>query len=159
MKRTIMELIVSLFWGAAAYLLYVQFLGMICSYTVDIFRFIKHVPCDTPACALRLIIYYTVLIIHDTVIGLPVFMLFGMVLGMAVSGYQLSRPLLLCAGFLLTQGYYLFIHFDFGYSLPVYVEAIRALIIVIFLILFTRLGCAIKRKWEKKEPASGQQVE
>lgn len=150
MKRTIMELIVSLFWGTAAYLLYVQFLGMVCSYTVDIFRFIRHVPCDMPACTLRLIVYYAVLIIHDTVIGLPVFVLFGMVLGLAVSRYHLSRPLLLCAGFMLTQGYYLFVHFDFGYSLPVYVELIRAVLIAILLIIFTKVGCVIKKKMKEK---------
>ena len=106
-----MELIVSLFWGTAAYLLYVQFLGMVCAYTVDIFR---------------------------------------MVLGLAVSRYHLSRPLLLCAGFMLTQGYYLFVHFDFGYSLPVYVELIRAVLITILLIIFTKVGCVIKKKMKEK---------
>lgn len=154
MKQSIIELILSLFWGVAAYLMYIQLLGMVSAYTVDLFRFVKYVPCDTPACSLRLIVYYTVFLIHDTVIGLPVLVLFGMVLGLSVSSYHLSRPLLLSAGFLLTQGYYLFIRFDFGYSLPVYVEAIRAIVIAVLLILFTKLGCTIKRKADKKRAAS-----
>ncbi len=148
MKRNIFEILVSLLWGTAAYMLYVQILSVVSTKTVETFGVLKHVPVGVGAFNLRLMVYYAVLIFHDTLIGLPLFIMFGMVLGLSISKYHFSRPLLLCAGFFLTQFYYLFIRFNFGYAIPAYVVVIRAALIALLLVFFTRLGCTIKRKWE-----------
>jgi glycosyltransferase involved in cell wall biosynthesis len=146
MKRSLTEGIAAGILGWLAFKLYVPFVGIVFSYTIDIFHFLRYIPCNNPPCALRQMTYYAALVIHDTVLGLPIFFVFGSLFGMFIHKYHLSRPLILSLGFYCSQIYFLFVSTEFGFSLPWFIEIIRALPIMILFIVFTKVGHSIRIK-------------
>lgn len=151
MNRNLIEMILAAIWGAVAFFLYMPFIGIVFAYTNDIYLLLKHIPCENTPCNLRTVVFYATLIAHDSFIALPLFFIFGSLLGMSIFKFHLSRPLILSMGFFCAQFYYMCIYSEFGYPLPFYIEVLRALPIICLFTVFTKLGYSTKLKRKAKK--------
>ena len=153
MTRTLIKIIVGYTKGVLAFIVYIPFVGIVFSITYGIYRLLKYVPCTQPPCTLRSIVYWAILVIHDTLLGLPVFFVFGTIYGLLISKYYISRPSALFLGFLSGWIIYHIYYSDFGF-LPLYVEAGRLVPIFIFFIIFVKMGHTVKLLRQVKNETS-----
>ena len=158
MTRNLIEIITGYVKGVIAFFVYVPFVGIVFSYTYHLYSLLKYVRCSEAPCILRSVVYWITLVIHDTIIALPIFFVFGAAFGLFIKKYHISRPLILSAGFFSGQFIYHMIYSELGY-LPYYVELAHAIPIILLFIVFTRMGQSAKlRRQSQKKMGLAQQA-
>lgn len=147
--RTFIEIVISFIKGVAAFFIYLnvtRFLFLITyKHTTLLYESLKKIPCEQDPCKLRYFVSLLAFIIRDTLFALPVLFIFGFLLGLLLKYYRVSRPVILCLGFFLAQYSYNFMTGAVS-EFPVSVHIAHSLPIIVFIILFTKLGYSLKSK-------------
>ena len=160
--RNFIEIIVAFCTGVFAFFINAPFTRFLFSYTYKytniIYDSLKHIPCDQGSCKLRLFVSLLIFIIRDTLFVLPIGFVFGLLFGIILKYYRLSRPVILCLGFFAAQYSYNVINSVVS-DLPLYVEIARALPIILLFIYFTKFGHSLRLKIRFQKIAKAIQSE
>lgn len=160
--RNFIEIVLAFCGGVFSFIIYAPLTQFLFSYTYKytnvIYEFLKNIPCDQGACRLRLLASLSAFIIRDTLFALPVLFVFGLLLGLMIKNFRMSRPFILCFGFFAAQIIHNILNAEVS-DLPFYVEIARSVPIILLFVYFTKLGCSIKRKGEFRKIGKAIQSE